>query len=313
MIANGLVNDILRITLPADGDASLGDLVPKDRRDGVMTWRVDCESSTGDLSISLGLLQVWAMSNADQSFATICSNHVRPSDAMMAWLAALDNVVVGHSVAAWFSPEELESRFAAIERFLEWGIPTVIWIVTDPEWDNEPVLARALELVGSPDCIIEEPHRPGQSEQCPPVLHVNPAGPCSANRQDGKKRNLEFVTSADGGPDDYVVRLGDGTFEQPSGGVHSAAGAAPSAAGRRPREARTPRVPAECCADRVDPTRPSGHRRPTFDVVAATSGVRPLTPSPLVLTSHPTTRPRAAGSPRWRSATRRPANCVEAL
>jgi len=218
--ANGLVNDILRITLPADGDASLGDLIPKGRKDGVMTWRVDCESSTGDLSIALGLLQVWCETNPDQSFATICSDHFRPSDAMLAWLAALDNVVVGHSVSAWFSPEELESRFAAIERFLEWGIPTVIWVVTDPDWDNGPVAERATALVGK-DHIIEEPHRRGQSKQCPPVLHVNPAGPCSANRHDGKERNLEFVSSADGGPDDYMVRLDDGTIEQPSGGVHS--------------------------------------------------------------------------------------------
>lgn len=220
VIANGLVNDILRITLPADGDASLGDLIPKDRRGGVMTWRVDCESSTGDLSIALGLLQVWAESNTDQSFATICSNHVRPSDAMLAWLSALDNVVVGHSVSAWFSPEELESRFAAIERFIEWGIPTVIWIVTDPDWDNGPVAERAVALVGK-DRIIEEPHRRGQSQQCPPVLHVNPAGPCSANRHDGKKRSLEYVSSADGGPDDYVVRLEDGTLARPESGVHS--------------------------------------------------------------------------------------------
>jgi len=219
VIADGLFDGLVRVTLPADGDASLGDRVPQDPRDEVMAWRVDCEGSIGDLSICLGILQVWCESNPDQSFATICSDRFQPSDAMLAWLSACDNVVVGHSVSACLPPEELDLRFAAIERFLEWGIPTVVWVVTDCDWDNGPVAERAVALVGE-DRIIEEPHRRGRS-QCPPVLHVNEAGPCSGNRHDGKKRALEFVSSKDGGPDDYVVRLADGTFEQPSGGVHS--------------------------------------------------------------------------------------------
>jgi len=53
-------------------------------------------------------------------------------------------------------PEELESRFKAIERFMAWEIPATIWVVTDPGWDNGPVLDRALELVG-PEHIVEEP------------------------------------------------------------------------------------------------------------------------------------------------------------
>lgn len=220
IIANGLINEIQRITLPLDGDPRLDDRVPADRVGDIMTWRVDCESSTGDLSIALGLLQRWCESNPTQRFTTICSHHFRPSDAMLGWLAALDNVVVGHSVSAWFSPEELDSRFAAIQRFLSWGIRTVIWVVTDPGWDNGPVLARALELVG-PDQIIEEPHRLGPGRQQPPVLHVNPAGPCSSGRVDGKKRALVFVPGEDGQPGEYLVPLADGGYDKPKGSVHS--------------------------------------------------------------------------------------------
>ena len=220
VILNGLSNDLLRITLPLDGAPSLDDRVPPDRVDERMTWRVDCESSTGDLSIALGVLQRWCESNPTHRFVTVCSNHFRPSDAMLAWLAALNNVVVGHSVSGAFSPEELDSRFAAIERFLDWGVPTVIRVVTDPDWDNGLVLTRALELVG-PDQIIEEPHRLGPGRQQPPVLHINPAGPCSSGRVDGKKRALVFVPGEDDQPGEYLVPLADGGYDKPKGSVHS--------------------------------------------------------------------------------------------
>jgi hypothetical protein len=220
VIENGLTNSILRITLPEDGNSCLDDRIPADRVGDIMAWRVDCESSTGDLSISLGLLQQWCESNPAHRVATICANHFCPSDAMMAWLAALDNVVVGHSVSAWFSPQELASRFAAIERFLEWGIPTQIWIVTDPDWASEPVLARALELVG-PEHIIEEPHRLSASRQQPPVLHVNPAGPCSSKRIDAEEQELVFVPGEDGQPGEYLVPLPDGGDDKPKGTVHA--------------------------------------------------------------------------------------------
>ena len=220
VIENGISNSILRITLPEDGNPCLDGHIPTDRVGDIMAWRVDCESSTGDLSISLGLLQGWCESNPTHRFATICANHFQPSDAMMAWLAALDNVVVGHSVSAWFSAEELEARFDAIQRFLDWGIPTVIWVVTDSDWANEPVLERAIGLVGA-DRVIQEPHRLSANRQRPPLPNTEHLGLCSSHRVDADHNELVLVPGDDGQPGEYLVPLPDGGYAKPRGTVHA--------------------------------------------------------------------------------------------
>lgn len=150
---NGLVNDLLAIRLPVTGDASL-----RRYRDGSSrepsVWRVDAESSDGAMSIALGILQMWAETNPQMRFTSICSHAVIPSDAMLCWLSALSNVWVGHTTSPWFSQEALDVRFAAIKRYIAFGIPSVVWITIHPRWDNVKVLQRALELV-PPECIIE--------------------------------------------------------------------------------------------------------------------------------------------------------------
>jgi len=172
---NGLTNRLMTIRLPLDGSPSLA------RWKGRM-WRVDAESTDGALSISLGIYQVWCEANPTHRLMTICSHQFRPPDEMLAWLSALRNAWTGHTVAAeGLSPEELEVRFASIRRYLAWGVPCAIWIVTHPSWDNLRVLDRALELV-PPEAIVEAPYRFRTHDQALPVLHTNPLGACSDHR-----------------------------------------------------------------------------------------------------------------------------------
>ena len=147
-------------------------------------------------------------------FLTICSHAAEPSEAMLCWLAALRNAWVGHSTSAWFHPEETDHRFAQIRRFLAFGIPSVIWITTHPEWDNQPILDRALDLV-PPQNIVEYPLR-GIHRHDLPVLHVNPLGACGDHRVDGFGRR--FIVQSQSCETGLVSRLvaeaGDGSSPQ---------------------------------------------------------------------------------------------------
>lgn len=183
---NGLVNDCLRIRLPKSGRRSLAEYDQD-------LWRVDSESADGSLSIALGLLQSWAEANPRHWMFTICSHAVRPSDGMLAWLAALQNTWAGHTVSAAFSPREVDVRFDAIRRFVDWGIPSVVWIATRVGWENEAVLERVRGFVPD-ELIIESPYRRGPWAQELPLLGANPLGACSDHRTDGA--NLEYDLAA---------------------------------------------------------------------------------------------------------------------
>lgn len=182
VVHNGLTNDLLKITLPVTGSADLSRYKPRDRQYDPMVWRVDAESADGAMGIALGNIQMWAESNPHMRFLTICSHAVSPSDAMLCWLAGLRNVWVGTTVSAWFDQVELDHRFAAVQRFLDFGIPSVIWITSAPDWDNQPVLERALSLV-PPDCVVEYPLW-GIHQHELPILHANPRGACGDRRID---------------------------------------------------------------------------------------------------------------------------------
>ncbi|MEN6337077.1 MAG: DNA modification methylase, partial [Phycisphaerales bacterium] len=160
------------VTLPDDGDPCLDGLVRPNWIGEIATWRESSEPCSGDLSISLGILQRWAEVNGNDRFTTVCSAAFRPSEAMMAWLAALDNVVVGHSVSAASSLEQLESQFAVIQRFLNWGIRTIIWVITESEPEDDPVVAQAILMVGA-DKVILKSRSPAAGEQQPDADHTN--------------------------------------------------------------------------------------------------------------------------------------------
>ena len=214
VVHNGVVNHLLKIYLPLCRHPSL------DEFPGTL-WRVDAESTDGSLSISLGLFQTWAEANRDKHFTTLSSDFFRPEDAMMAWLTALPNVWVGHTVSAWFSPLELEDKFTAIRRFLDFGVPTAVWITTRPGWDNGPVLERALQLVDR-DHIIECPYRKA-NWQDRPTLHVNPLGACGDERRDQRGRSVSYST-AEGKADRMVVLTEDGRELKPHSFVHAKCG-----------------------------------------------------------------------------------------
>lgn len=214
---NGLSNGLQKLNLPRNGsfalnaDSAWG---PTGRR----IWRVDSESSDASLSIATGLLQMFAEQNERHLFYGISSNYFYPSDAMLRWLAALENVWVLHSVSAWFDPAETDMRFAAIERFLEFGVPTAVSIVTDPAWSgNVAILDRALKLV-APEAVSEAPHQIGKQFKHLPMFDHNRFGACGDNRfdRDGLPVHGEYTKS---GKIRYY-RLERGTKVPARGGAH---------------------------------------------------------------------------------------------
>jgi len=210
---NGLTNDLMRIGIPRDGDASLA-------RYEQRQWRVDAESTDGALSIALGIFQVWCEANPEHRLFTLCSHAVRPSDEMLCWLAAMRNCWTGHTVSGGLSSEELGVRFGAIERFISFGIPCVIWLVTHRTWNNDEPSRRALELV-PPERIIEAPYRHGTDSQDLPLLNVNPLGSCSDRRidVDGFEYRVQWQPGSDG--ERPSARLLDEVGHEPNRPPHS--------------------------------------------------------------------------------------------
>jgi len=171
---NGLVNPHMQVRLASDGRPDLS----RYRR---QLWRLDAGSADGAMSLALGISQAWSEWNPDKRFLTICSHHVRPSDEMLAWAAALGNLWVGTTLSAWFEPSESEVRLESLARLLRSGVPSVAFVVTRPGWDNRPAAAAALGLL-PPDRVIEVPYRTGVSGQATPLLELNPLGACSDHR-----------------------------------------------------------------------------------------------------------------------------------
>lgn len=174
MSRNGLVNPHMHVRLPSDGRPDLS----RYRRE---LWRMDAESTDGAMSLALGIVQAWSERNADKRFLTIASHHVRPSDQMLAWAAALGNLWVGTTLSAWFHPSEGDVRLESLARLLRFGVPSVAFVVTRPAWDNRPAADAALRLL-PPDRVIEVPYRTGVARQALPLLDVNPLGACSDHR-----------------------------------------------------------------------------------------------------------------------------------
>jgi len=190
---DGTVNDCLKLRLPGDGKpgrltASMAKAGPFDPP----MVRTDCVSSDGSLSVSLGLIQGWAEQNPTVWFYTISSNYFRPSDEMLRWAASIPTIWVGHTISCWFSEPENEARLAAIRRYIEFGVPTVIWITTSPEWPNGEMVRRALELVPETH-IIEAPLQTSKLSKHQPVLDLNPLGACGDMRYDLLGRLATFV------------------------------------------------------------------------------------------------------------------------
>jgi DNA-cytosine methyltransferase len=187
------VNDCLKLRLPGDGKPGhLTDLMANSGPFDPPMVRTDCVSSDGSLSLSLGLIQAWSEQNPSVPFYTISSDYFSPSDEMLRWAASIPTLWVGHTLSPWFSEIENETRLAAIRRHLDFGVPTVVWITTSPDWDNWSIAERALELV-PPTHIIEAPLQTSKLSKHLPLLHLNPLGACGDMRYDGDGRLATFV------------------------------------------------------------------------------------------------------------------------
>lgn len=218
VIWNGLRNDLVPVRLPADGTAVLpdADLSVAER---APFWRIDGESTCGSLSLALGTPQMLATANPDRWFTTMCAHYFRIPDAMLYWAAALPNLWCGSTVSAWFSATELGIRFAAIERMIDFGVRVVVWVCTSADWDDEPVLERALKLV-SPSQIIEVPHRSSNHAQ-EQARHLNRGiTACALARYDENGNRIEFVSGKDGCITAQVLQP-DGCYAKPAGKVHA--------------------------------------------------------------------------------------------
>jgi hypothetical protein len=209
-----LVNDLLTIRLPRDPETALASLAGRKGCPLPEFWRVDAESSDGSFSIALGLIQRLAELNPDMRFTTISSDYFRPSDMMLAWLAELPNVWVGHTVSAFFTHDDLDSRFGSIARYIEAGVPTAVWVTTHWNWDNQAVLDRVLDLA-SPEQIIEAPLSHSTQPQELSVFNINPLGSCASNRYDRRGRLCVPVDGA------YRVPLDTGEYAEPCGVPHA--------------------------------------------------------------------------------------------
>jgi len=218
IVHNAILNDQLLVRLPSDGLAVLPDAdLPVEKRSPII--RSSSESSDASFDLALGITQAWAEGNPDRWFLTLCSHHFRLSDAMLCWAAALGNVIGCTTVSGWLSAAELDDRFAAARRFQEFGLPTVIWLVTSRDWANELVLERALELV-PPELVVEVPHRSSHHAQELPLFSDRGVSVCGSMRYDADGRRVEFHQGADGTLS-RTVRGADGAPTKPRGQVHS--------------------------------------------------------------------------------------------
>ena len=188
------------------------DLAPAKKRLGINRgiFRVDSETADASASLALGLQQRWAAANPNDWFVSISSNYYHVSDEMVTWAASLPNLVVGHTVGAWFGVDELENRVSAIRHFIENGVNAQVWLATRPNWECGPekreLIDEALSLVKPHQVIAVAYHDKsvGHEEQ---TEKINPMGFCCDGLFDKKGRRVQK---------DGMVKV-DGRLEEPCG------------------------------------------------------------------------------------------------
>jgi len=164
------------IHIPSDDDWSLAS--PPPNCDPPL-WRIDSAGGDGSSSIALALIQRYAEATPGQWFFTLASHAFAPTDEALEWMASLGNAWVLHGLSGSLSEDEVDLRLRSLERYLDAGVPSVAHVVTGGNSDDGPVLARALDLLGSPEFIIQEPRRVHNNLQEPAIPGVNPLGHCS--------------------------------------------------------------------------------------------------------------------------------------
>jgi hypothetical protein len=172
---NGVDNKYFLINLPAKPSYKLNTL---------KIWRIGSETSDMSLALAMDVVEPWVAANPDKFFTGISSDYFYVKADLLKKMANYDNFVVGHTISTWFGSDDLENRFTQIERFRDYGIPTMVWIVTKPEWtetkkgqlQEKKMVKRALSLV-SKHQIIEVAYHHNQHHE-PTTLNLNPAGVC---------------------------------------------------------------------------------------------------------------------------------------
>lgn len=107
-------------------------------------YRIDSESSTSCLSLSLGITQRFAAANPGVKFTGISSDYFRVPEHMLEWAAHCGNIVIGHTLSPWFGVDDLKNRWDEALRYQAAGVPTCLWIVTRPDWEDSNPGAVAL-------------------------------------------------------------------------------------------------------------------------------------------------------------------------
>ena len=200
IISNGYTpgtEGFLSIHQPKDGNYDLSIYRPK-------IWRVASESSTACLDLSLGMTQCWAASNPNKIFAAVSSCYFRVSSHMLRRAAECRNIVAGVSLSCWLGEDDLRNRISEARRYQEHGLPTAIWVATNPVWaETNPAGWKVIldELsTYDPRQVIEVPYhtRAGHTQH---ILGINPWGGCCQVGIDSCGRQVDMNTG---------VRLDDG-------------------------------------------------------------------------------------------------------
>lgn len=153
-------------------------------------WRVDSETSTSCLSLALGLTQRFAEANPSKIMTGISSDYFFVPNDMLDWAARCGNIVTGHTLSSWFSPDDLMNRVEQALRFQSHGVPTTLWVVTNPEWDeanpeSKRIVDGAIDMFQSSQIIVLGYHDHGthlvaaetpNSRGCCCELRVNKEG-----------------------------------------------------------------------------------------------------------------------------------------
>ena len=155
-------------------------------------WRIDCETSTSCFSLALGMTQTWAEHNPKKLFTGISSDYFFVPDDMLERTAACGNVVIGHTLSPWFAHDDNMNRIEQALRFQRMGVPTTIWVTSNPEWDEK--FPEGKRLVDSaigmfdPRQVIEVAYHDHGTHMFA-SMEVNPWGACCKNRysKEGKK------------------------------------------------------------------------------------------------------------------------------
>jgi hypothetical protein len=193
VIMNGVDNKYFLINLPAKPNYKLNTL---------KIWRLNSETSDLSLALAMDIVEPWIATNPDKFFTGISSDYFYVNAALLKKLSNYkSNFWIGHTISSWFADDDLENRLTQIERFQDYGVPTVAWIITNPEWimtkkdelREKKIIKRVLSLV-TPAQIIEVPLHHNQQHQAP-RLHLNPLGAC-CDTKDHKCQGCKLLCGA---------------------------------------------------------------------------------------------------------------------